>query len=202
MGFFSRKKNQRKTMYLANIDQKGLQFKVRQEFTLELVTTYSSCTIYFHSRNAIHWYTFWNIQFSTHCENYVNLLSHFFHKNSVNASFWLKKLQNSWFHEIFQWEWISCFSTLCSVNNCRVHQKMMLVGWGAILKMFQIQQMPMLAGTIFNIAVCCDSHFSVPKMLFWWRSTTRMEILLPSLQNSTKQFSMTSIVHYLSCDWF
>ena len=42
------------TYYLANIDQKGLQFKVKQEFTLELVTTYSSCTIYFHSRNAIH----------------------------------------------------------------------------------------------------------------------------------------------------
>ena len=47
------------------------------------------------------------------CKNYWNLLSNFFDKNFVKVIFLLKKLQKSWFHEIFfWWEWISSFSTL------------------------------------------------------------------------------------------
>ena len=42
-------------------------------------------------------------------------LSLIFDKNFVKATILLKKLLNSWFHEIFfRWERISCFSTLCS----------------------------------------------------------------------------------------
>ena len=49
-------------------------------------------------------------------ENYENLLSHFFDKNFMKATFLQKKLLKSWFLEIFfRWEWISRFSTLCSV---------------------------------------------------------------------------------------
>ena len=54
-----------------------------------------------------------------HSGNYENLLSHFFGKNFVKATFLLKKSLNSWFDEIFfRWERISRFSTLCSVAQC------------------------------------------------------------------------------------
>ena len=41
----------------------------------------------------------------TQCENYGNLLSRFFDKIFVIATFWVKTLLKCWFHEIFsQWE--------------------------------------------------------------------------------------------------
>ena len=49
----------------------------------------------------------------TQCGNNINSLSYNFDKNFVKATFLLKKLLKSWFHEIFfQWERKSCFSTL------------------------------------------------------------------------------------------
>ena len=40
----------------------------------------------------------------TQCGKNGNLLSHFFGKNFVKATFLLKKLLNSWYDEIFWWE--------------------------------------------------------------------------------------------------
>ena len=60
------------------------------------------------------WYDFpsnWHITHSsveitgTQCENYVNLLPHFFDKNFVKTTLLLKKSSKSWFHEIFfRWQ--------------------------------------------------------------------------------------------------
>ena len=52
-----------------------------------------------------------------HSVEITEIISHFFGRNFVKATFSLEKLLQSWFHEIFfRWESISRFCTLCSVH--------------------------------------------------------------------------------------
>ena len=74
--------------------------------------------IFFQWEQIIHFSTLCCAQ----CGKCGNSLSRFFGKNFVKVTVLLKKLLKSWFHEnFFQWERISRFSTLCSVEKWKIY---------------------------------------------------------------------------------